>query len=169
MIFRLTSFRLAGEFAAKLQRMVVIGLLVTLFHSLVACTRAQTNCDHVAFEAYKQRWLDASVNHYSYIVTQYRGGAYFFVPFKTEVKGDSLVKFGPFGKTTELMRTDDYEKLATVMELFAFIEANCKEGTRLEVKYDDHYGFPQEIKLYPKVAANEGPFVTEITEFRPMP
>jgi len=169
MIFKLTSFRLAGEFAVRFQRTVVIGLLVTSFLSLVACTRAQNKCDYAAIEANKEAWLDARVNHYSYIVTQYRGGAYFFVPFKTEVKGDSLVKFGPFGKTTELMRTDDYEKLATVMELFAFIEANCKEGTRLEVKYDEHYGFPREIKLYPKVAANEGPFVTKISEFTPLP
>jgi len=143
---------------------VLLAALLTGCASLVGQASSQVNSD-------QEKWQDANIPHYSYelaiscfcIFSQ-------DMPLVIEVKDGEVVSMAfKNGKEIDPAFLEQFQRYDTIDKIFAELEKAQSEAERVEVSYDEKYGFPTQITIDQAVQAADDELYLTISNFEVLP
>ncbi len=143
---------------------VLLAVLLTGCASLVGQASGEVNSDQA-------KWQDASVSHYRYEL----GISCFCVfaqdmPLVIEVKDGKAVSMEyKSGKEIDPALLPEFQRYDTIDKIFAELEKAKSEAERVEVTYDEKYGFPSQITIDRAVQAADDELYLTISNFEALP
>jgi len=122
-------------------------LLLILAIVLTACSAIQPKSD---FESARDKWQDADISHYRFNL--FVGCFCIFtqdMPLIIEVKDGEVVSMEyQSGNDIDAGNLEYFQRFATIDKVFAELEKDLGgEADKVEVQYDETYGFPTEVSI----------------------
>jgi hypothetical protein len=143
---------------------VLLAVLLTGCASLVSQASGEVNSDQA-------KWQDANISHYRYELAI----SCFCVfsqdmPLVIEVKDGKVVSMEyKSGKEIDPAFLEQFQRYDTIDKIFAELEKAQSEAEKVEVTYDETYGYPTEIKIdQAQMAADDELYLT-ISNFEVLP
>jgi hypothetical protein len=143
---------------------VLLAILLTGCASLVSQASGEMNSDQA-------KWQHANVSHYRYelaiscfcIFSQ-------DMPLVIEVKDGKAVSMEyKSGKEIDPSFLEQFQRYDTIDKIFAELEKAQSEAEKVDVTYDETYGYPTEIKIdQAQMAADDELYLT-ISNFEVLP
>ena len=121
---------------------ILVAILMTGCASLVGQASSEV-------ERAQEKWQDANISHYSYELTI----SCFCVfspdmPLVIEVQnGEAVSMTYKSGKEIDAANMELFQRYDTIDKVFAELEKAQSEAERVEVTYDETYGFPTQISI----------------------
>ena len=140
---------------------LLLTLLVTIFH-LSGCNIAKVA--DADFVKNRQLWKQNNIQSYSFTCERIVGGNFAFRPENIEVRDGKVVSRATIDGTPQYNNYDGYSDIETVEKLFDLIQKRFDLGQKLEVSYDEKYGYPVESRI-DILGAPDKPFSVRITNF----
>lgn len=119
----------------------------------------------------QEKWQDANISHYRYEL----GIGCFCIfsadmPLVIEVQDGKVVSMEyKNGKEIDAASLEIFQKYETIDKIFAELEKAQSEAERVEVTYDDKYGFPTQATIdQAQMAADDELYLT-ISNFQALP
>jgi hypothetical protein len=143
---------------------VLLAVLLTGCASLVGQASSEENSD-------LQKWQDANISHYRYelaiscfcIFAQ-------DMPLVIEVKDGQVVSMEyKSGKEIDPAFLEQFQLYDTIDKVFAELEKAQGEAERVEVTYDEKYGFPTQVTIDRAVQAADDELYLTISNFEVLP
>ena len=119
----------------------------------------------------QEKWQDANISHYRYelaiscfcIFAQ-------DMPLVIEVKdGEAVSMEYKSGKEIDPALLEQFQRYDTIDKIFAELEKAQSEAERVEVTYDETYGFPTQITIDQAVQAADDELYLTISNFEVLP
>ena len=143
---------------------VILAVLLTACASLVGQAGSEVNSD-------QEKWQNANVSHYRYELSI----SCFCIfaqdmPLVIEVKDGEVVSMEyKSGKEIDPALLEQFQRYDTIDKIFAELEKAQSEAERVEVTYDETYGFPNQITIdQAQMAADDELYLT-ISNFEVLP
>jgi hypothetical protein len=119
-------------------------------------------------------WEDQAVGHYRYSVTIQCFCLFANIPVTYEVLDGEVVNVSinsevDLGGATLEEAASTTQNLDTVEKLFAYVESALKEADKVEVTYDETFGFPSRVSVDWIEMAIDDEFTFFVTGFAPLP
>jgi hypothetical protein len=143
---------------------VLLAILMTGCASLIGQASGNANND-------QEKWQDASISHYRYelaiscfcIFSQ-------DMPLVIEVKDGQVVSLEyKSGKEIDPALLGQFQRYDTIDKVFAELEKAQSDAEKVEVTYDEKYGFPTQITIdQAQMAADDELYLT-ISNFEVLP
>jgi hypothetical protein len=117
------------------------------------------------------KWQDANISHYRYEL----GISCFCIfaqdmPLVIEVKDGQVVSMEyKSGKEIDPALLPEFQRYNTIDKVFAELEKAKGEAERVEVTYDERYGFPTQITIDQAVQAADDELYLTISNFEALP
>ncbi len=146
-------------------------LLFIVFAVLMSGCAALVGQASSEVERAQQTWQDANIKHYRYELTI----SCFCIftpdmPLVIEVKDGQVVSMAyKSGKEIDAPSMETFEKYNTIDKIFAELEKAQNEAERVEVKYDEKYGFPTQITIDHAQQAADDELYLSISNFEVLP
>lgn len=96
-------------------------------------------------------WRAKGPSDYSFVVQQFAGGLYSFVPMSVTVRDGKPVEVKWTEPPNQLDRVDGYESLKTIEAIFEKIAFEKQNDQNVRVVYDKKLGYPIEVVMSGKV------------------
>jgi hypothetical protein len=90
-------------------------------------------------------WRSQGIVDYDMVIQRFRDPMYGHVPFLIKVRNGNNVSLAPARENLGLEKTDGYEAVATVEEMFNTIKRACERGDNVTVEYDVQLGVPKNL------------------------
>ncbi len=142
---------------------VLLAVLLTGCASLVGQASGEKSA--------QEKWQDANIFHYRYEL----GISCFCVfapdmPLVVEVKDGQVVSMEfKSGKEIDPALLPEFQRYGTIDKVFAELEKAQSEAERVEVTYDEKYGFPTQITIDRAVQAADDELYLTISNFEVLP
>ena len=142
---------------------VLLALVVTGCASLVGQASGEGGPE--------EKWQDANISHYRYEL----GISCFCIfaqdmPLVIEVQDGEVVSMEyKSGKEIDPADMQLFQRFDTIDKIFAELEKAETEAERLEVAYDEKYGFPTQITIDQAVQAADDELYLTIANFEVLP
>ena len=143
---------------------VILAVFLTGCASLVGQAGSEVNSD-------QEKWQNANVSHYRYELSI----SCFCIfaqdmPLVIEVKdGDVVSMEYKSGKEIDPALLEQFQRYDTIDKIFAELEKAQSEAERVDVTYDEIYGFPNQITIdQAQMAADDELYLT-ISNFEVLP
>lgn len=142
---------------------VLLALLVTGCASLVGQASGEMS--------EQEKWQDASISHYRYEL----GISCFCIfaqdmPLVIEVQDGQVVSMEyKSGKEIDPADLELFQRYDTIDKIFAELEKAQSEAERVEVTYDETYGFPTQITIDQALQAADDELYLTIANFEVLP
>ncbi len=143
---------------------VLLAVLLTGCAALVGQASGDSNAD-------QEKWQDANISHYRYEL----GISCFCMfsadmPLVIEVKDGQVVSMEyKSGKEIDPAFLEDFQRYDTIDKVFAELKKAQSEAERVEVTYDEKYGFPTQITIDRAVQAADDELYLSISNFEVLP
>ena len=143
---------------------VLLAILMTGCASLVGQASGVANSD-------QEKWQDADISHYRYEL----GISCFCIfaqdmPLVIEVKDGKAVSMEyKSGKEIDPTLLPDFQRYDTIDKIFAELEKAQSEAERVEVTYDETYGFPNQLTIDRAIQAADDELYLTISNFEVLP
>ncbi len=142
----------------------VLAILMTGCASLVG--QASSEVDRA-----QEKWQNANVKHYRYELTI--GCFCIFtpdMPLVIEVQNGEVVSIAyKSGKEIDAPSMETFAKYNTIDKIFAELEKAQNEAEKVEVTYDEKYGFPTQVTIdHAQQAADDELYLT-VANFEVLP
>lgn len=112
----------------------------------------------------KELWKNSGINSYDFVMTKYQGGTWSWAPVLVKVRNGLPVSMEPLQDPGQFLKTDGYEEFQTVAKIFDQIEHGEGNGSRVEVKYNENYGYPEKTIIDSKTHLHSA-FMIKVTRF----
>ncbi|MBS1795285.1 MAG: hypothetical protein JSS81_15620 [Acidobacteria bacterium] len=113
----------------------------------------------------RRLWKERNIGNYHFVCTQYVGGQYGFVPVLVKVNSGRAISTKTARNRKQLERIEGYDRFDTVEKMFDEIKTAIDRDFDLTVKYNQEFGFPEEIYMNPKKAGPDLWLRITVTEF----
>lgn len=119
----------------------------------------------------QEKWQDANISHYRYelaiscfcIFAQ-------DMPLVIEVQDGEVVSMEyKSGKEIDASNLELFQRYDTIDKIFAELEKAQSEAERVEVSYDETYGFPTQVTIDQAVQAADDELYLTISNFEALP
>ncbi len=143
---------------------ILLALLMTGCASLVGQASSEV-------ERAQEKWQDANISHYRYELAI----SCFCVfsqdmPLVIEVKDGEVVSMEyKSGKEIDAANLELFQRYDTIDKIFAELEKAQSEAERVEVTYDEKYGFPTQITIDQAEQAADDELYLTISNFEVLP
>ena len=143
---------------------VLLAVLVTGCASLTGQAGSEGNSDQA-------KWQDAGISHYRYELTI----SCFCVfaqdmPLVIEVQDGKAVSMEyKSGKEIDPALLEQFQRYDTIDKIFAELQKAQSEAEKVEVTYDETYGYPTEIKIDQVQMAADDELYLSISNFEVLP
>ena len=143
---------------------ILVAILMTGCASLVGQASSEV-------ERAQEKWQDANISHYSYELTI----SCFCVfspdmPLVIEVQnGEAVSMTYKSGKEIDAANMELFQRYDTIDKVFAELEKAQNEAERVEVTYDETYGFPTQITIDHAEMAADDELYLSISNFEVLP
>lgn len=143
---------------------VLLAVLLTGCASLVGQASSEVSTD-------QEKWQDANISHYRYEL----GISCFCIfaqdmPLVIEVKDGKAVSMEyKSGKEIDPAFLEQFQRYDTIDKIFAELEKAQTEAERVEVTYDETYGYPTQITIDQAVQAADDELYLTISNFEALP
>lgn len=143
---------------------ILLAVLMTGCASLVGQASSDVNSDQA-------KWQNANISHYRYelsiscfcIFSQ-------DMPLVIEVKDGQVVSMEyKSGKEIDPALLEQFQRYDTIDKIFAELEKAHGSADRVEVTYDDQYGFPTQITIDQAQQAADDELYLTISNFEVLP
>jgi len=143
---------------------VLLAVLLTACASLAGQASDEVNSD-------QSKWQDANISHYQYELTI--GCFCVFsqdMPLVIEVKDGKAVSMKyKNGKEIDPAFLEQFQRYDTIDKIFAELEKAQSEAEKVEVTYDETYGFPTQITIDQAVQAADDELYLSVSNFEVLP
>ena len=142
---------------------VLLAVLVTGCTSLVGQASGEVSA--------QEKWQDANISHYRYEL----GISCFCIfaqdmPLVIEVQDGEVVSMEyKSGKEIDPAFLEQFQRYDTIDKIFAELEKAQSEAERVEVTYDETYGFPTQITIDQASQAADDELYLTISNFEVLP
>ena len=119
----------------------------------------------------QEKWQDANISHYRYELSI----SCFCIfaqdmPLVIEVQNGEVVSMEyKSGKEIDASNLELFQRYDTIDKIFAELEKAQNEAERVEVSYDEKYGFPTQITIDQAVQAADDELYLTISKFETLP
>jgi hypothetical protein len=119
----------------------------------------------------QDKWQDANISHYRYEL----GISCFCIfaqdmPLVIEVQDGEVVSMEyKSGKEIDPAFLEQFQRFDTIDKIFAELEKAQSEAERVEVTYDETYGFPTQITIDQAIQAADDELYLTISNFEVLP
>jgi outer membrane lipoprotein-sorting protein len=119
----------------------------------------------------QEKWQDANISHYRYEL----GISCFCIfaqdmPLVIEVKDGEVVSMAyKSGKEIDPALLAEFQRYDTIDKIFAELEKAKSEAERVEVTYDEKYGFPIQVTIDKALQAADDELYLTISNFEALP
>jgi hypothetical protein len=143
---------------------VILAILMTGCASLVGQASGDVNSDQA-------KWEDANVSHYRYELSI----SCFCIfaqdmPLVIEVKDGEVVSMEyKSGKEIDPALLPEFQRYDTIDKIFAELAKAQTEAERVEVTYDEKYGFPTQVTIDQAQQAADDEIYLTISNFEVLP
>ena len=143
---------------------IVLAILMTGCASLVGQASSEVERAH-------EKWQAANVSHYRYELAI----SCFCIfsadmPLVIEVQNGEVVSMEyKSGKEIDASSMEVFEKYNTIDKIFAELEKAENEAERVEVTYDEKYGFPTQVTIDQAQQAADDELYLTISNFEVLP
>jgi hypothetical protein len=143
---------------------VLLAVILTGCASLVGQASSEVNSD-------QEKWQDANISHYRYelaiscfcIFAQ-------DMPLVIEVRDGKAVSMEyKSGKEIDPALLSEFQRYDSIDKIFAELEKAKSEAERVEVTYDEKYGFPTQVTIDRAQQAADDELYLTISNFEVLP
>ena len=143
---------------------VLLAVLLTGCASLVGQASGEVNSE-------QEKWQDANISHYRYELSI----SCFCIfaqdmPLVIEVQDGEVVSMEyKSGKEIDPSFLEQFQRFDTIDKIFAELETAQTEAERVEVTYDEEYGFPTQVTIDNALQAADDELYLTISNFEALP
>ncbi len=116
-------------------------------------------------ERNKRLWQESKITNYNFVITQYRGGSWTWVPVLVKIRNGQAISMETAREPTQYEKTEGYENYDTVEKIFDQIQKAYEKDYIVEIVYNKKHGYPELTKIDPLTNAHSG-FAIEVSEFK---